>query len=241
MSDFGALTDHFGVLAMTAGAGTLDDILVLVDSSKDPASDSEADATDENNDPAATTYYGAGDIEEASSTFDVIKGDFDTALILLGEIDTGKCIESVAATTSNTAWPRIVVSGKLGCETMVAPTGKLNTFTNKSVTIANRKQAQPLGFTVGNGCKLTGSSMTSTIELAQTEDGLGEPAAHAVSGGKVVVTGEFVRVTAAPSWTVTSPGIGLTQTKAPGLAEGQAAYHTASAEARGTIVRDTAP
>jgi hypothetical protein len=235
MSDFGALTDHFGILAIVDGAGTLADKLKLVDSTNTPVADSRADANDENNDIAASTFYGAGSLSEASSTFAVVTGGVDTALLQLGEVATAKTITSIEITTSNDGFPQVTVSGTLGTETM--DTSILQTFTMPTYTINGRKQAQAIGFTVGVGCKLTGSSLSGTIELAQQEDGLGEPAAHGVSGGTVEVTADFVRVTAAPSWTVT--GVGLTETQVPGVSEGQAAYHTASGTAAGTLTRDT--
>ena len=238
-NDFGALTDHFGILAIDDGAGVLGDVLKLVASSKVPMADSRADAMDENNDIAASTYFGAGSLFAASSTFELVSGDLDTELLKLGELSAGVCAVSIALTTSNTAWPRIVVSGTLGTETMVAPSASLlNTFTLPEYDIIARKQAQAIGFAAGVGCKLTGSGLTATINLAQANDGLGEPSAHAVDGGTIVVTANFVRVTAACSWTVS--GDGLTETQVPGADEGQAAYHTASGAAAGTLTRDAA-
>lgn len=242
MADFGALTDHFGILAISDGAtGTLADVLTLVDSSKTPVAESRADANDENNDIAASTFYGAGALFEASSTFALTSGDLDTALLLCGEIAVQKFIATVVIPTSNDGWPQITVSGTLGAETMVAPSGALsNKFSLPSVTLTARKQAQQIGFTTGAGCKLTGATLSASVELAQQEDGLGEPAAHGVSGGTFEVSADFVRITAAPSWAVTAPGIGLTETQAPGSAEGQAAYHTGTGTAAGTLTRDAA-
>ena len=238
-NDFGALTDHFGILAIVDGAGTLGDHLKLVASSKVPMADSRANAMDENNDIAASAYYGAGSLFAASGTFDLVSGDLDTELLKLGEVAANKCAVSMVITTSNNGWPRLVVSGTLGTETMVAPSASLlNKFTLPAYDIIARKQAQAIGFTTGVGCKLTGSSLNCAINLAQAEDGLGEPSAHAVDGGTVTVTADFVRVSAAVSWTVN--GAGLTETQVPGADEGQAAYHTGSGAAQGTLTRDAA-
>jgi hypothetical protein len=237
MSNFGALTDHFGILAIVDGAGTLADHLELVASSNVPAADSRANANDENNDIAASSFYGAGGLSEASCTYAVCKGSLKTQLLKLGELSAGVCAVSAAITTSGAGWPQLVVSGTLGCETMVAPTGKLNTFTLPTYTIVNRKQAQAIGCTIDAACRLTGSSLTCTIELAQQEDGLGEPAAHGVSGGVKAITADMVAVTGVPAWTV---GEGFTETQAPGVEEGQAAYHTGSGAAEGTLARDSA-
>jgi hypothetical protein len=106
-----------------------------------------------------------------------------------------------------------------------------------SVVITGAKRAQPLEFTVGEGCKLTGSSLSATLDLAQQEDGLGEPVAHGISGGVLAISADLVRVSAAPSWT---PAVTWTETQAPGVDEGQAAYHTASAAAEKIWVRSNA-
>jgi hypothetical protein len=80
--------------------------------------------------------------------------------------------------------------------------------------------------------------------MAQQDNGLGEPIAHGISGGTGTVTAELVRVTAAPAWTVSTSSpwstVGLTQTQAPSLEQGQAAYHVATATAQFTITRDAA-
>ena len=57
-SQFGAKTDHFGILA--DGEGTLGDVLEIIDSSATPDAQSRADA-DENGDIAAATWHGNTD------------------------------------------------------------------------------------------------------------------------------------------------------------------------------------
>jgi hypothetical protein len=125
--------------------------------------------------------------------------------------------------TGNGEWPTLTVTGRLGC--LTPETAK--TYTLPAVVIAGKKSAQPIGFTVGVGCKLTGSGMTASIEFAEQADGVGVPCAHSCSGGKVSGSGDFVGVTAVPAWTVT--GItGAVETQAPGNEEPQAAYSTGS-------------
>ena len=238
MSNFGALTDHFGILAIESGEGTLADVLTLTESSAVPDAQSRANAEDENGDIAASSFFGNSDgaLKTASTTFSVNKGELSTALLKLGQVATGKVVETIAIGTDNQGWPTVTVGGKLGAEEMC--TDILQTFALPAYTIKPCKRAQLIGFTVGVGCKLTSSELSASVTLAQDEDGLGEPVAHGVSGGEYTVTANFVRVTAAPSWTVS--GNGLEETQEPGVEEGQAAYHTATATAAGTLTRETA-
>jgi len=238
-NDFGALTDHFSILTVTHNTtGTMDDILELVDSSKTPVAMSRGDAIDENQDVAAATWYGntSGTLYEASSTFALVSGTLPMAELDIGELTAGSIVASYEITTSNGGWPQLTFTGRLGCQTVVAPTGLLNTFSIPAITITAIKQAQLIGFTVDAACRITGSSFSAACDIAQQDDGVGEPAAHGVSGCIATVTAELVRVTGACAWTPTFSG--LTETQAPGASEGQAAYHTASVAAELVIARD---
>lgn len=237
MANFGALTDHFGILAIVDGEGTLATVLELVDSSATPDAQSRADAQDENGDIADAHWHGntAGELIEASSTFTVKGGTLNTALLLAGEIADGKVITSVEVTTSNSDWPKVVVSGKLGTETIVAPTGKTNKWTFPAFSVVAARRAQLFAFTVDAACRLTGSSVSGSVELAQTEDGIGEPIAHGVSGGVLTMGAELVAITGDCAWEVTGD---WTETQVPGAAEGQAANHTGSGAAELVWERD---
>jgi hypothetical protein len=237
---FGAYTDHFGILAIVDGVGTLADVLEITGSSKTPDANSMAQAVNENGDPEVATWYGntAGELFAASSTFVCKSGDFDLALIKGGEVAAGKVIDSIQVGTSNDGWPQITVSGKLGAETIVAPTGLLNTWSLPSITIYGAMRAQLLDFTIGATCALTASSLSGQLNLSQANDGEGEPAAHGISGGMLTVTANMVYITAEPSWT---PGVDWTENQAPGIDESQAAYHTTSASAQQIWARDVAP
>ena len=219
---FGALTDHFGILAIVNGAGTLADCLTLVGSSKTPIALSRADAQDENGDITASSWFGApATMFEASSTFAVKSDSFSLNLLKCGYIATTKAILSIDVKTENGAWPQITVSGRLGC---IDP-ATLKTYTLPAFTISGKKQAQPIGFTVTAGCKLTGSGFSASVDFAEQADGVGVPCAQDVSGGVLTGSGDFVGVTAVPAWTVT--GItGAVETQAPGNDEPQAAYST---------------
>jgi hypothetical protein len=237
--DFGALTDHFDILSTTSGAGTLGDVLTLTDSKKTPQSMSRAEAKNEDGDPIAATWYGnsAGELFDASSTFVCKTGSFSTAVLKLGELAVGEVVTGIEIGTSNDGWPEITVTGTLGTETIVAPSGKLNTWTLPAITITAAKRAQLLDFTIDAACRLTASGLSAQVELAQAEDGLGEPVAHGLSGGLLTQTAELVRITGACAWT---KGVTFTETQAPGADEGQAAYHTASAAAEKLLTRDSA-
>lgn len=249
MSTFGALTDHFGILDIVDGGGTLGDILELVDSSKKMRAESRADARDENNDIIASSVFGndAKAIFEVSCVYAVKSGTLDLSLIKLGELDTGILALTLEAATSNGEWPQITVGGLLGTEAIVAPTGKLNTFTLPGVDIVGIKQAQQLGFTC-TYLRLTGSSLSMAVESAEQADGLGEPVAHGVSGGTGEGSAEFVKVVddapvfaLAPPITTAKWLAAITEDPASGAKEPQAAYHTVSAAFVFTIVRDDAP
>jgi hypothetical protein len=239
MPNFGALTDHFGILAIVDGAGTLGDILELIASPKTPDPMSRADAPDENGDIAASTWYGntAGALYEASSTFTVTSGTLDTALLKLGELSTGVVVTGIDGGTDNGGWPTITVKGKLGTEAIVAPTGKLNTWTLPSWSIVGAKRAQLIDFTVDVGTRCTSSGFAASIDLAQTPDGLGEPVAHGVSGGVCTLSANIQSVTAAPAWTLAGD---WTETQAPGADEAGAAYHTGTGTAEQILERDAA-
>ena len=228
-SQFGALTDHFSM-------ATSD--LILDDATSDPDALSRADAPDENGDIAASTWFGntAAALKTVACTYKLKSGTLALATLLCGELETGVVVESINVSTSNTEWPTVEVSGKLGTNAITAPTGFLNTFKMPTLTINGVRQAQVMGFTTDAACRLNGSSISGSVDLAQTEDGLGEPAAHGVSGGVIEGTADFVGITSAPSWTVTLTG--ATETKAPGEAESQAAYHTGSGAFEAILTRD---
>ena len=217
MSQFGALTDHFSM-------ATAD--LILIDSKIEDDPLSRADAQDENGDIAAATWFGntAKALKTASCTYALKSGTVSLSTFVLGEIATGVFVESINPSTSNSDWPKVEVSGKLGTETITNDAGK--TYTLPTLSLSGIKRAQEMGFTTGAGCRLTASSFSGSVDLAQVEDGLGEPAAHGVSGGVGEGSADFVGITTAPTWTVDLAD--ATETKAPGEAEPQAAYHTGS-------------
>lgn len=236
MSNFGALTDHFGLASTN---------LVLVNSSETLIEQSRADALDENGDIAASTYFGntTQNMREISCTYALRSGTLNINTIKLGATAAAPTLlrESIEVNTSNSEFPQITVTGRKNIIAMTAPTGKLNTFTLPSLSLSGTKYAQPIFCTAGAGCKITGTSLSANLEVAQQDNGLGEPIAHGVSGGQGTFSAEFVRITAAPSWTIVTTGntaFGITETQAPGTEQSQASYHTASAAGAFSITRD---
>lgn len=238
MSNFGALTDHFSLASSD---------LVLVDSTETKIELSRADAQDENGDIAASAFYGntTQDMREVSCTYALKSGTLNINTIKLGALAASPTLirESIEVSTSNSEFPQITVSGRKNAVAPTAPTGKANTFTLPSLSIVGRKVAQPVFFTTGANCRLTASSVEASIEIAQQDNGLGEPIAHGLSGGTGTFTGEFVRISAAPSWSVTIPSPNtnmFAETQAPGQEQGQAAFHTGTGTGAFTIIRDNA-
>ena len=241
-TSFGALTDHFAILEIVHDAGTLADIMVLVASSNPRRAQSRADAQDENEDIAASAFTGNSEekITEVSCTYALKSGTLDLSDLVIGELAVQIFAESLALTTASGGWPQITVTGYLGLETMTAPTSYTNQFTLPAISVLGIKQAQVLGFTVTTG-RLTGSGITFNCSMAEQLDGVGEPAAHGVSGGTGEVTSDFVRVSDAPAWelaTVLTDSPFLAEvTQDPQADEGQAAWHTASGAAGFSLAR----
>ena len=92
---------------------------------------------------------------------------------------------------------------------MVAPTGKRNTWTLPSITITANKYAQPMGFTYSSG-RLTGCTLEASCEISEVTDGLGEPAAHGVSGASGTISSEWGSEEPTITYTLTET-VGVTQ------------------------------
>jgi hypothetical protein len=216
MSNFGALTDHFGFA---------DANLVLISSSKTPPAKTRKEASDEAGDFAAITHSGGAGTFDAECVYSLVSGTLDLADLVLGEIEEGKATGSIVVATDAGAFPTITVTGKLGTEKMCAPDGKKASYTIPAQIIKGCKLAQAVGFTVSKG-NLTSCTVTLECDIVEQEDGAGEPAAHGVGGGVMTVQAEFVRASAdAPAWT---PSLGFAESQALGVDEPQADYHTAS-------------
>ena len=226
MSDFGALTDHFSMA--TTG------LIVTGSPTKTPVAKSRADDLDENGDIANAQWFGGGDVEDVTNEYTLMSGTLNLNTLLLGEINPGVCVSSISVALSNTDLPKISVTGKIGLETMVAPAGKSNTWKLPSITITASKYAQPMGFTYSSG-RLTGCTLEASCEIFEATDGLGEPAAHGVSGASGTISSEWGSEEPTITYTLTEP-YGVTQ--APAITEPQAAFHTYTAAAGFILPRD---
>jgi hypothetical protein len=239
---FGAYTDHFGILAITNGGGTLANILAHAGSDeKVPDAQSRADARDRNGDIAKATWYGNdGNLLSAAQNQFVLKsGELNLSLLKAGEVAVGKFIESIQVSTTNDGWPMITVSGVLGTKAITAPdfpAGALNTWTLPAITIKGAKRAQLLDFTVGAGCDVTAASISGTVSLARQDDGVGEAAAHGASGEVLELSANLVYLDSAPTWT-----LGDTwekEVQAVGTGGAPAAHHETSPSAQVVWDRD---
>jgi hypothetical protein len=233
---YGALTDHFG---LTGTGGALENKAVLVASSSTPVAKSVNRAQDANGDNAAEALAGqtaAGTLAEVSCTYALSQATVNLNTLKLGEIAANKIAATLSAVTSNSAWPQITVTGLINAITVVAPTGKLNTFSiADSITLTNAKRAQLLDFTVDADCRLTGSTYAASIETAEQANGVGVIVAHGISGGVVTQSCELVAVADVAAWT---PGVTWKETQKPGADEGAAAWHTTSGAAEKILARD---
>ena len=239
---FGARTDHF---ELTATGGPLEGVADVTGSSKTPAAQDRSDAEDANGDIAASAYYGntAGELYEISNTYQFKSGvTYDLAALKLGELSSGTgagiVADSITVNTANgDSLPTIEFSGIMGNDPISNPVGFENTFTLPSVgSIVGRMQAQEMEFTTDDG-KLTSSSFTASIDIADASDGEGEIIAHGVSGGTMEISADFVGITTAPAWSLAS-GSDFTITQDPGEEEPQSDWETGSGSAAGILSRD---
>lgn len=233
-NQFGALTDYWGLDSTD---------LVLVASSSTPVAKSVERAPDEDGDFVEEAAHGqttAGTLAEASCTYALKSSTLSLGTLACGYFAAeaplvNRIIKSIEAGTSNDGWPQITVSGLINVLAVTAVPGKDYTYTLPAITLTGAKRAQLLGFTIGEDCRLTGSSLSASIDVASQPDGKGEIVAHGISGGVVSVTAELVAIDGAASWI--APATWL-ETQTPGVDEGQAAWHTASASAETILARD---
>jgi len=230
-SGFGAQTDHFSFA---------DTNIKLINSTKEPRAKNRADALDDVGDLNAFTHFGSTTIYDIECEYELVGGSTATLnlnTIPLGALDDATGLASLGAevTTSNGNTPRIKIKGVLGATGL----DDTATWTLPDLSITGEKLAQPIGYTVAAGAPLTGSGFSFDLDLAEETDGLGVPVMHSISGpNPAKVSASGTAVTAAGGWTLTLSG--LSATKAPGVAEPQAAYGDWSAEAEVLIARDAA-
>jgi len=235
------MTDHFGILAIVDGLGTLADKLELISSTNPPVPQSNTDALDINGDIAATAYYGnsSGTYSEATCEYLVKTGSINLNLLDLGELSTGVIATSIGISTDNSesAFPKLTVSGSLGASAITAPTGLTNKFSLPSLTITANSFAQPIGFSVSAGA-LQSCSFEASCRYGVDTDGDGEPAAFGLAGAEATVNAEFVNTGTQPAWSLASSFV---EVQAPTNDQPQAAWGTSTASARIVLSRDITP
>jgi hypothetical protein len=219
MANFGALTDHFG-LAATLGT--------LIDAPKTPRPQTRKDALDKNGDIADTAYHGntAGELFDATCVYQLDGAnsgptELDLEDVEIGQIATGKVATSAAVDTANTDWPKITITGVLGTPALEQD----KAWALTAGTIYARKQAQLIGIVVTTG-ELTSCGTSASCDLAQADDGEGEPVAFGVSGAIQTATAEAVATSSAAP--VLAAAEGWTVQQATGKNEPQADWHTAT-------------
>ena len=213
MSNFGGLTDHFGLASGD---------MILVSSEASPVAQSRADAMDESGDIAASAWHGntSAGLQEATCVYALKSGTL-SAELKLGQLSVGKVVTSIEVSTSMGAWPQITVSGIIGSDALE----QVKTYELGNLSVSGLKKAQPMGIAVTTG-KLNDCSLSASCDWAQQEDGLGEPVAYGVSGAVATATATAVATgTDAP---VLAAAAGYTVSQGSGKEEGQAAWHTAS-------------
>ena len=230
MANFGALTDHFSEISTG---------WTLKNSSNPTTPKSRADATDANGDVCDAVWFGSTTLKDVSCDYELQSGTVNTNTLKLGEIDAveGTIVNGINLGTSNSGVPTMSISGRTGCEAVVAPTGFLNTFTLPSISLTGAFQAQALGFTYAAG-EITDTSLSFTSNIAETTTGLGVQAAHGVSGATGALSANWIRCPDEdPTWTLTLAG--LTETLAPeSNSEPDAAHHTGTSAAEIVVSRD---
>lgn len=247
MSNFGSITDHFGLITELPGVN-----LKLVNSSKTPVDWSRANAMDENGDIAASAYYGnQRGMAEVSCTYAFCSGIFNLQQIRLGIMDfsTTTVRQSIEVTTSNTEFPQITLTGRTNIASVTAPPDRGNKFAIPSFWLNGTKRAQPMHCQIAGGGRCTGSSLSANIEIHEQADGAGEIIAHGISGGVGTFSVDGVRTssTTPPTFSLvtssstppvySNTGFGLAITQYLGTEEGQASFHTFTAAGAFSLIR----
>jgi hypothetical protein len=231
--NWGGRTDHWG---WTAGVGPLASKAVVVNSSKEPRSKSRDNVEGGTGDIVDSEYYGAGSIEEVSVEY-LLTADLDLSDLYLGELETGKVINSITVPSNPKAGMKIVVAGQFGNAAIVKPDGLLSTYFLPSFSVGAGHFVYELGFAVTSG-EIQSATATFTAEISEEPNGLGEPQTHGISGAAATLTMEFAKPAGTAAVTLDSF---WTATKAAGTTEAQNSWHTTTLTAEGTLTRTVAP
>lgn len=226
MGGFRSLVDHFGLAT---------EDMVLIDSNTTPIPVSVESARDEENNIVGQGTYKGGPAVAIECTYKLQDNTLDLSTLKAGYILNG-AVHTAAVTvdvsTSNTDWPILKFTGFTG----VLNYANLPSFTLPAITIAGKKLAQVLDFTVGATCKLQSSNLSVACALAHSLDSDGDVGANALDGCEVTISMEAVEVSAAVSWT---PDTAYEETQAPNEAGGNISWGKGSASMVKFLTKDT--
>ena len=188
------------------------DTHVLLVSSTQDKSTSEAQAMDENADVSASSIYDT----ITTRTVEYVSCS-DTALLFydttsskdfrIGKVISSHVITGITVTTSNTARPRITITG----ESCPSADGDVRKIATRDLEIAGSRAATKFGATVDTVTKLNGSSCTVSGPVTREAGTTGSTACADVHTGRTEASNDFVGVTGNPGaavdtgWTVNSP------------------------------------
>ena len=234
MSNFGALTDHFGYA----------DTNWRLQSSGKTARSENAQCEDSFGDVAAEKVFDTGYNYEC--VYEVIKGQAEDtgagiaanevawpATLKGGTIVAGVAITGVDVETSQTERPRVTVTGE---DIGNADSTGFATYDFDLPSIKAVKQAQAMGFTPGGSTRVTGASLNCTVQMAATQDSQGNRVAADVHGGRVEGSGELVACDTAPTATADT---GFALTGPVETSQENTDYGTASVNVYKNINRDS--
>lgn len=252
MSNFGALTDHFGFLSENflnldySDSGVpIANKAKLISSSDSFIEQNKTSIIDENGNILLTNYYGntTQNLRNISVTY--LLNDIQYFYVwhntfFLGEkvVNGVNCIiENIVLNFSNNTFPTLSISGKANCLSIEnAGYNKFNAFFSDGTFILNNKYAPSIGFTASESLKLSFLTIESSINVNTTIDENGEPIHHGISAGEGTITAEFSKVSSGVSgWTINNPE--LSNIQSPKQIENQASFHTTNAIAGYDIKR----
>lgn len=219
MAGFGKGTDYFDLPTVLANSG-----LKYIETSTTPAPVSVEYAQDEDGITVASGSYDGGPATAIQCTYDLLSGSLDLTGITLGFITASNpkvAITGIEVTTSNSAWPRLVVSGFTG----ITNETTMPSFACVGGTIQALRQAQGLDFTVGANCRLTSSKLSVSCDFHHALDEDGSVAAMALTGCRAEISGDAVEIEGVVAWT---PDGSYTETQAPGAGNSNIGFGTAS-------------
>jgi len=211
--------------------GFADTYVVCVDGSASPST-SAAQSMDSRGDVKCETLYDS--VTAYSSTYDLLpKTDTAGAPLAVALPDLGtiksdtvgkRVLTSIAVTTSNTGYPRIVLAGQSKSDSTAVATyapDKLEDY------IVRAWGAVAIGQTPDTGVSCTGSNATFAASPVRVLNALGVEKATEIHGARIDATNEYSKCTGNPSAT-TDTADGWKRNSGPNVSTTNTSYATAS-------------